>query len=106
MAEKKASNRFIGKVRQKTHKNRETGEAFTKLTILINNPNPENDDGTPNKYFKGALVWMDAETGKNYQIKQLSLAGVTEGDSEKGFLNSLKIDLDDEYQVQELPSGS
>lgn len=93
------NRRYIGKVKNSTHTNKTTGEQFSKSTILLDNPNPTNQDQSPNPYYKGALMWFDAATGQYYQVKQIELAGVSQQDATRGFTNSLKIDLGNNYQV-------
>ncbi len=92
--------RWIGKVKERLC-NGKSGQ-FTKHTIWIDNPNPVNEDGTPNKYHKGALLWCDAETGEKYLVKQIELAGVSDDAKGKGFINSLKLDLASTYNVDKL----
>jgi len=94
--ENKANRRFIGKV--KTHQG-QFGE-FQK--ILVDNPTPKNQDGSVNKYYRGSLVWLDHESGKKFLVKQLSFRGVSEQAAEKGFTSSVSIDLDNDFDVQEL----
>lgn len=67
--------------------------AFSK--VLVNNVNPNNKDGTPNKYYRGNLLWVDAVTGKKFLVKQLKIYSANNK-------QSLYFDLDDEYNVQEL----
>lgn len=99
MSDQKQQNpnrRFIGKVKQ------QQGKFGTFNKIYVDNPNPNNQDGTPNAYYKGSLIWVDQETGKKYLVKQLSVRGVPQSALQKGFLQSISIDLDSEYEVQDL----
>lgn len=96
----KSNKRFLGKIRAVQ------GQYGTFYQILLDNINNVNKDGTPNKYYKGALIWGDLETGKNYQVKQLSLVvpkdGFKESEIKNGVTHFISIDLDDEYQVDDL----
>lgn len=99
--EKKANRRFLGKVKQ------QEGQYGAFLKLLIDNPTPTKLDKATNtevedKYNKGVLIWCDNETGKKYLVKQMSVRGVSEEASKKGFTNSVSIDLDSEYEVQDL----
>lgn len=90
------SRRYVGKVKS------QKGQYGDFLKIWVDNPNPNNEDGSGNKYYKGSLIWLDAETGKKYLVKQLSVRGVPESAAKSGFLQSISIDLDSTYEVQEL----
>lgn len=104
MSEEKKVNplrRFLGKVRQ------QQGQFGAFLKVLIDNPSPTRLDKAtntqvPDTYNKGVLLWLDNETGKKYLVKQLSVRGVSSDALQKGFTNSISIDLDNEYEVQEL----
>jgi len=98
---KNANRRYVGKVRE------QQGQygAFSK--VQIDNPTPTKLDKSTNTqvqdpYHKGMLLWLDHETGKKYLVKQLSVRGVSEAARNAGFLQSLSIDLDNSYEVQEL----
>lgn len=99
---KNPNHRYIAKVKQSNHVNKSNGEAFTKFSVLVDNPNPNNQDGTPNKYYSGTLLWIDAETGKKYIVKGMDLAGVHQSAQERGFINSVRLDLGSQYHVQEV----
>lgn len=90
------SRRYIAKVKQFNGQN----GPFQK--ILVDNPNPLNEDQTPNKYHTGVLLWCDNETGKKYLVKSLSLGNVSQNASQRGFVQSVSIDLESEYDVQNL----
>lgn len=94
--------RFIGKVKQAMFKNKTTGEDFQKFTVMLDNPYAQNADGTQNTYYKGHLSWYDVETNTHYLVKQVELSNVDDGARGRGFVNSLKLNLGDEYQVQKL----
>lgn len=99
MSEEKKQNpnrRFVGKVKN------QKGQYGDFQKILIDNPTPANEDGSENKYYKGSLIWLDAETGKKFLVKQISLRGVPDSSRQKGFVSSISIDLDSTYEVQEL----
>lgn len=75
----------------------------TKYSIHVDNFNPQNEDGTPNTYFKGSLVWFDAETGKSYQVKQMSMYvprnGIPKKLQDMGYSQYVTLNLEDNYQV-------
>jgi hypothetical protein len=103
MSEEKKNplRRFLGKVRQ------QQGQYGAFLKLFIDNPTPTKLDKStntqvPDQYNKGVLLWLDNETGKKYLVKQLSVRGVSNDAAQKGFTNSVSIDLDNEYEVQEL----
>lgn len=88
------NKRFIGKVKTQNGQN----GAFQK--ILIDNPYPNNKDGTANTYHKGCLLWLDQETGKKYLVKQISIGNFKQ--PKNGCSSFLSIALDNEYETQEL----
>ena len=90
------NRRFLGKV-----KNNE-GQYGRYQKILIDNPSPTKKDGSEDPYYKGSLIWIDNVTGKKYLVKQISLRGVSQTLSQKGFVSSISIDLDNAYEVQDL----
>lgn len=92
--------RYIARVKQRLCKGR-NGD-FMKSTLLVNNVNPNNQDGTPNQYHEGVLIWIDSKTGHKYLIKQMELAGVSDAQAQKGFVNSIKLNLGDTYHVETL----
>jgi len=94
--------RFIGKIFKKQLVNKSTNEPFEKKTILLDNPNKFNADGSSNQYYSGHLVWVDAKTGANFLVKSVELAGVSDDARAKNFENSLKIDLGNKYNVENL----
>jgi hypothetical protein len=98
--EQNDSVRFIGNVKERQF-NGKNGP-FTRLMIEISNPTPLNKDGTENPYHKGVLVWFDAETKKQYVVKQITLSKVSEAQAKYGAVNSLKLDLSNTYEVEEL----
>ena len=95
--EKKATRRYLGKMRGINTKH---GPLYK---IYMDNLKNVNDDGTPNQYYKGALFWADAETGKTYQVKQMSLwvpkGGMDPKLVEKGYSHFITLNLDDKYEV-------
>jgi hypothetical protein len=95
--QEKANRRYLGKVRNQTTK------YGVMQKIYMDNLDHTNKDGTPNKYYKGALIWADAETGKNYHIKQMSFWVPREGMDpklvEKGYSCFITLNLSDEYEV-------
>lgn len=99
MSDEKKQNpnrRYVGKVKS------QKGQYGDFLKILVDNPNPANEDGSANQYYKGSLIWLDTLTGKKFLVKQISVRGVPDSAREKGFLQSISIDLDSTYEVQEL----
>jgi hypothetical protein len=93
----KENDRYIGKVKANVIKS-QNGD-FVKNTVMMENFDPQNKDGSQNQYYQGALIFVD-KTGKKYLVKQIELAGVSESASNRGFINSLRINLEDPYQVQ------
>lgn len=103
MSDKKQNplRRFLGKIKEQQSKN----GVFYK--VVIDNPSPmrkekDSEAMVEDKYNKGVLLWCDNETGKKYLVKQLGLHGVGAEAAAKGFTNSISIDLDDTYQVEDL----
>jgi len=92
--------RFIGRVKSRVC-NGANGQ-FTKFSVWMDNPQPVNKDGTPNQYHKGCLIWIDAATGQKFLVKQIDLAGVSKDQQDRGFVNSLKLNLGDAYHVDNL----
>lgn len=97
----KPFKRFIGKIQKKQ------GQFGTFLKLMIDNPLPtkvdkESGEEVADEYHKGMLIWLDAETGKKYLVKQLAIHGVAKAASAHGFINSVAIDLEDEYHVTDL----
>jgi hypothetical protein len=98
MSEKKEANRrYLGKIRNMS------GSNGPYQKIYMDNVSNVNKDGTANTNYKGALVWADAETGKNYHVKQMSFWIPKEGMHpkavEKGYSCFITINLNDEYEV-------
>lgn len=89
-----SNKRYIGKVKT------QNGQNGTFQKILINNPYANNQDGTPNTYFKGCLIWLDQETGKKYLVKQIGIGDYKQ--PKNGCGSFITISLDNEYEVQEL----
>ncbi len=89
--------RYIGKVRS-------TQTQYGEMQkIYIDNIKPTKADGSADPYYKGALVWIDAETGKTVQVKQLSISVPRDGMNpslvQKGYVAQISIDLEDKYEV-------
>lgn len=95
-----AVRRWIGKVKNIVNK------YGTSQKIYLDAINSVNQDGTPNKFYKGALIWIDLETGKQYQVKQLSLHvpkdGMKPDQVQKGFVCNVTLNLADDYEVTEI----
>lgn len=92
----KANRRYVGKVRN------QTTQYGNMQKIYMDNLSSQNADGSPNTFFKGALVWHDID-GKQYQVKQLSFWVPREGMkpelTQKGFTCFVTLNLDDKYEV-------
>lgn len=97
MSETKKLKRYIGKLKNSVN------NGVTYQNILMENLNHQNEDGSANPYYKGALVWADVETGKNYQVKQMSITvpkgGMKKEHLDRGFTCFITIDLENDYQV-------
>jgi hypothetical protein len=95
---KEKNTKYIGKVR-----NQQT-QYGTMQKIYMDNLSAVNEDGTPNKYFNGALIFVDAETGQQFQVKQLSISvpknGMNPNLLEKGYVAQVSIDINDDYMVK------
>jgi hypothetical protein len=89
--------RYLGKVRNTNTKN------GVMQKIYMDNLNNVNADGTPNSFYKGALAWHDAETGKSYQVKQMSFWVPRDGMKpellQKGYSCFITLNLADDYEV-------
>lgn len=90
------NRRWLGKIKN------QQSQYGTFQKLMVDNPYPNNQDGTPNTYHKGHLLWLDAETGKKFLVKQVKVVNPSEAQRQKGIAASLCIDLDDQYHVQEL----
>lgn len=99
MADKKKNEnrRYIGKIKEIS------GEYGDFHKFVVDNPNPKTEDGAANKYYKGSLMWRDAN-GELFIVKSMSLRGVSERDESNGFINSVSIDLDNKYDVKKVNS--
>jgi hypothetical protein len=82
------------------------GQYGVHQSIESSNVNPENDDGSPNKYHTGVLIFFDAETGNKYLVKQLKIEipkdGMHPNLAKNGYTANVVIDLDNEYHVEKL----
>lgn len=92
----KPNKTYIGKVKQMQGSN----GAFYKA--MLDNPKPTKPDGSADEYHKGSLVWVDAKTGNRYLVKQVGFGGVGDTARNNGYVFSLYIDYDDEYQVDKI----
>lgn len=84
---KKDDRRFLANV--KTF----NGQHGPYQKALMNSLSPTNEDGSPNTYYSGALIWCDVKTGKNYQVKQMAIRNLKNGKT------AITIDLESEYEV-------
>jgi hypothetical protein len=89
--------RYVGKVKGMAT------QYGTRYSIHIDNYNAQLKDGSPNTHFKGSLVWFDAETGKGYQVKQMSMFipknGMPPKLVEMGYSQYVTLNLEDDYQI-------
>lgn len=92
--DKNANKRFIGKIKNCQ------GQYGAYQKIMIDNPKPLDKDGNPDQYHKGSLIWVDNETGELFLVKQVGIKGVSQGAAQNGFVGSLCIDLDNQYDVE------
>jgi hypothetical protein len=91
-SQKNENRLYIGKVQI-------TETKYGQMTkILINNPYPTNEDGTPNQYYTGNLVWVD-KNGEQFILKSLEVKGVSPQDAQRGFTNSIAFVKDSVYNV-------
>lgn len=67
------------------------------VKALMNNLSATKEDGSPNTYYKGNLVWYDVN-GKAYKVKQMQVQNTQDG------RQNLIIDLDSSYHVEEVQS--
>lgn len=97
MSERKINEnlRFVGKVKNIQSQN----GTFQK--ILIDNPNPVNQDGSANDYYQGTFLWLDKKTKKKFIVKQLGFTKVSQQAAANGFTLSVTINLGNEYDVNE-----
>jgi len=95
--ETKANRRYVGKMRGTNTK------YGTMYKIYMDNLDAVNKDGSANKFYKGAMIWADAETGKNYHVKQMSLwipkDGMDPALVSKGYSHFITLNLEDNYEV-------
>lgn len=95
--DKYKNQRIIARVRE------QDGQYGKFTKIQINNPSHLNKDGSANTFYKGTLLWIDAETGKKFVVKQLSVKDVkSEKMAADGVVNILVLDLDSKYHVDEI----
>jgi len=94
----KLNRRYFGKIKVVKVKN---GDPFYK--IIIEDLYPKRKDGSINKYYKGQLLWFDNKTKKYYQVKSCGVGGVKENDND--YINSLFLDLDNDYHVNKLQNS-
>lgn len=88
--------RYLGKVRT-------TENTYgTMQKIYMDNLENVNKNGSPNTYYKGALIWADSN-GKNYQVKQMSFwvprDGMKPDHLQKGYTCFITLNLNDNFEV-------
>lgn len=93
----KAERRYIAKLKTINGRN----GPYQK--IYMDNLDSVLKDGTPNPNYRGALIWADALTGKNYHVKQMSFwvpqNGMHPSAVEKGYSCFITLNLSDSYEV-------
>lgn len=94
---KKGSKLWIGK--QQVVKT-QYGDMYK---ILMDNPKSVKEDGTPDQYYKGSLVFYTPD-GQGYLVKQMMMQipkdGMSQANASKGFTCHITLDLENEYQVE------
>ena len=91
MTENKNPNRrYVGKVKEME------GKYGKFANLLIDNPDMSSE------YSKGSLIWIDKETGKKFLVKSFNINAAPDFLLEKGFTQSVVLNLDNEYQVSEI----
>jgi hypothetical protein len=94
---KVSTKRYIGKV-----KNQQTQFGILKK-LVIDNPHANKKDGQPDPYNKGALIWIDRETGHQYQVLGLTCSVPRDGLNPKlveaGFESNIVLDLASSYEA-------
>jgi hypothetical protein len=94
---KKSNKKYIAKIQTYQTK---FGPA---QKVMLNSPNAQNADGSENTFYNGTLLWLDKETGKYYQVKQMGIhvpkEGMKPAELAKGYSCNVTLDLEDEYQV-------
>lgn len=84
----KEHRRYIGKIKEHNGKN----GPFQSIWA-------DNNDPT-SQYFQGELFFKDKD-GKTFKVKQLGVGNVNEQTKARGFSNSIYLDLDSEYHVED-----
>lgn len=98
MSEPKERNeKYIGKIRN-------VNTTFGQMQKICLDANPQtNEDGTPNKYYAGTLIFV-ATDGTMYKVKQMSIKvpknGMNANLVEKGFVANVTLDLNNTYDVE------
>ena len=87
---KPEDRRYLGKIMSKD------GPYGSYKSISMDNHAPDNPRN------EGALVWVDKKTGQSYQVKSISIKGVSDASKERGWENSIAIDLENSYHVDNL----
>ena len=99
MSNKNKNARYIARIKELRGK---FGKFFN---ILIDNPHPTKKDGEENPYYKGNLLWFDVETKSYYKIKSMAVKGVNDDMKKHGYINTIMIDLGDEFQTEKLENN-
>lgn len=87
---KKTDRRWIANIKGYT------GQHGPYQKALLNSISVNKDDGTPDQYYAGALIWSDAKTGLMYQVKQFAIRTTKNGKTQ------LTIDLENDFEVTPL----
>lgn len=72
------------------------GNDGTFLSVSIDNRDEDDE------YYKGKLIWFDAETETYYEVKSMAVYGASKGP--KNLTNKLVIDIENDYHVDEMDS--
>jgi hypothetical protein len=95
---KKKNLRYAGKVKN-------VNTQYGVMQKILCESKPVNKDGTPNKYFTGTLLWLDAD-GTYYMVKSMQVSapknGMPQSIAQHGFTHNVTIDLDSQYDVEKL----
>ena len=72
------------------------GDNGTFLSMSVDNRDPDDE------YYKGKLIWFDAEKEQYFEVKSMSVFEAQKGP--RNLTNKLVLDLDNEYHVEEMDS--
>ena len=69
--------------------------------IQFGNIVPTKQDGTPDKYYQGHLLWYDPKSQKYFRVKSFQLKNAPAHTHADGGIHSLALDLTSTYDVVE-----